>query len=176
MVYSLATIKGKQVRKNHHALERENRTDEPSRIRPPGLTGRKKLQCPVPGIWDQPPHGVQMAQTRPKPARPDRSKPGARIAARTRPRPRSNNWCWPTAPSIRPLGRSKPADFGKCRAHPPALCRTIHAIFQRHGCIRPEASRAARPYQRFEKATPNELWQADFKATFACSTARAAIR
>lgn len=44
--------------------------------------------------------------------------------------------------------------------------RTIHAIFKRHGCIRPEASRAARPYQRFEKATPNELWQADFKGHF----------
>lgn len=50
--------------------------------------------------------------------------------------------------------------------------RTIHAIFKRNGCIRLEASQAARPYQRFEKATPNELWQADFKGHFGMKDGR----
>lgn len=44
--------------------------------------------------------------------------------------------------------------------------RTFNNIFQRNGLIQQEASRMATPYQRFEKAAPNEMWQADFKGDF----------
>jgi len=43
---------------------------------------------------------------------------------------------------------------------------TINAIFKRNGCITKEASQAATPHQRFEKQSPNEMWQADFKGHF----------
>jgi transposase InsO family protein len=43
----------------------------------------------------------------------------------------------------------------------------IGNILKRHGCISESASQAATPYKRFEKAFPNELWQADFKGDFA---------
>ncbi len=43
---------------------------------------------------------------------------------------------------------------------------TINAVLKRNGCISLEASRAATPYQRFEKAAPNVMWQADFKGHF----------
>ena len=44
--------------------------------------------------------------------------------------------------------------------------RTFNNIFQRNGLILKEESRAATPHQRFEKAFPNEMWQADFKGDF----------
>lgn len=44
--------------------------------------------------------------------------------------------------------------------------RTINTIFKRNGLITKEASQAATPVQRFEKAYPNEMWQADFKGHF----------
>lgn len=47
------------------------------------------------------------------------------------------------------------------------LPSTVNAIFKRNGCISREASQAATPCQRYEKATPNEMWQADFKGNFA---------
>jgi transposase InsO family protein len=40
---------------------------------------------------------------------------------------------------------------------------TVTAILRRHGRIAPEASLARQPCRRFERATPNELWQMDFK-------------
>lgn len=45
--------------------------------------------------------------------------------------------------------------------------RSFNNIFHRHGLIEREASLAATPYERFEKAVPNEMWQADFKGHFA---------
>lgn len=45
--------------------------------------------------------------------------------------------------------------------------KTYNNIFQRHGLIERAASRAATPYERFEKSVPNEMWQADFKGHFA---------
>lgn len=45
--------------------------------------------------------------------------------------------------------------------------RTINEIFKRNGLISKEASEAAKPYKRFEKAYPNEMWQADYKGNFA---------
>lgn len=44
--------------------------------------------------------------------------------------------------------------------------KTFNNIFHRHGLIEKEASRAATPYQRYEKSAPNEMWQADFKGYF----------
>lgn len=44
--------------------------------------------------------------------------------------------------------------------------RTFNNIFQRHDLISREESLAATPYLRFEKAVPNEMWQADFKGHF----------
>ena len=43
---------------------------------------------------------------------------------------------------------------------------TITGILHRHGLITPEQSRAAAPFQRFERAAPNQLWQVDFKGHF----------
>ena len=43
---------------------------------------------------------------------------------------------------------------------------TISDILRRHGQIAPEESRARVPYQRFERNSPNELWQMDFKGHF----------
>lgn len=42
---------------------------------------------------------------------------------------------------------------------------TITDICRRHGLIRPEASQASEPWQRFEHPQPNDLWQIDFKGT-----------
>jgi len=44
--------------------------------------------------------------------------------------------------------------------------RTFNNIFARNGLIEKEASQAAAPCQRFEKAEPNEMWQADFNGHF----------
>jgi len=44
---------------------------------------------------------------------------------------------------------------------------TITDILHRHGLIDIEASEKRRPWQRFERAAPNELWQMDFKGHFA---------
>lgn len=43
---------------------------------------------------------------------------------------------------------------------------TITTILRRHGMISVEASRQREPWQRFEKASANELWQMDFKGHF----------
>jgi len=43
---------------------------------------------------------------------------------------------------------------------------TITEILRRHGLIAPEESRKRGPFQRFEYAQPNDLWQMDFKGYF----------
>ena len=45
--------------------------------------------------------------------------------------------------------------------------RTVNNILKRGAMITREASLSVRPYQRFEKARPNEMWQADYKGHFA---------
>lgn len=45
--------------------------------------------------------------------------------------------------------------------------KTVNNILKRNNLIIPEASAAATPYKRFEKNTPNEMWQADYKGHFA---------
>jgi transposase InsO family protein len=49
---------------------------------------------------------------------------------------------------------------------------TITGILHRHQLIAPEQSRAAQPFQRFERSEPNQLWQVDFKGHFALSQGR----
>jgi transposase-like protein len=44
---------------------------------------------------------------------------------------------------------------------------TIDAILKRNNCITEQASRAAKPFKRFQRETCNELWQTDFKGDFA---------
>ena len=49
---------------------------------------------------------------------------------------------------------------------------TFTDILRRHGLITPKASEAAQPFQRFERALPNQLWQVDFKGHFALNQGR----
>jgi transposase InsO family protein len=49
---------------------------------------------------------------------------------------------------------------------------TITGILHRHQLITPEQSRAAEPFQRFERSSPNQLWQVDFKGHFALRQGR----
>ncbi len=49
---------------------------------------------------------------------------------------------------------------------------TVHAILVRHGCITEAASATHTPWQRFEHAAPNDLWQMDFKGHFAAGSRR----
>lgn len=44
---------------------------------------------------------------------------------------------------------------------------TITAILHRHDKIEPEETQKHKPFQRFERERPNELWQMDFKGYFA---------
>lgn len=41
--------------------------------------------------------------------------------------------------------------------------KTCNNILRRNGLITPEASTAATPYKRFERAYPNQMWQTDYK-------------
>jgi transposase InsO family protein len=49
---------------------------------------------------------------------------------------------------------------------------TVHGILQRHGLIDPNAGPPPQPWQRFEHAAPNYLWQMDFKGHVALQTVR----
>lgn len=51
-----------------------------------------------------------------------------------------------------------------CRPVPAAS--TITAILYRHGQIIPQEAQKHKPFQRFEREQPNELWQMDFKGYF----------
>jgi transposase InsO family protein len=59
------------------------------------------------------------------------------------------------------------ADLGHAGVPAPS---TVNSILKRHGLITPEASSAAQPWQRFEHAQPNALWQMDFKGHFPTAT------
>lgn len=54
------------------------------------------------------------------------------------------------------------ADLGQAAVAPSTITHILH----RHGLITPQASEAARPWQRFEHEAPNSLWQIDFKGHF----------
>ncbi len=44
--------------------------------------------------------------------------------------------------------------------------RTVNAILKRNGALDARAAAAARRYERFEKAEPNDMWQMDYKGWF----------
>jgi transposase InsO family protein len=56
-------------------------------------------------------------------------------------------------------------EMGGCRDIPSAS--TITKILGRNGRLEGEREAGGRPYQRFEASVPNELWQMDFKGSFA---------
>lgn len=49
---------------------------------------------------------------------------------------------------------------------------TITAVLHRHGGIDAAAGTGHRPFERFERAAPNELWQMDYKGHFATAAGR----
>jgi transposase InsO family protein len=53
---------------------------------------------------------------------------------------------------------------------------TISAILARHGALLARAAEHPGPLVRFERATPNELWQMDFKGHFALGVGHGAGR
>ena len=56
----------------------------------------------------------------------------------------------------------------KNQGHTDLPCvKTVNNILKRNGMISKEDSLASSPFQRFEKDSPNEMWQADFKGHFA---------
>ena len=65
------------------------------------------------------------------------------------------------------IGAKKLKRLLENQGQPAPAYSTINAILHRNGLITPEASQAATPYHRFEKARANEMWQADFKGHFA---------
>ena len=65
------------------------------------------------------------------------------------------------------MGAKKLKRMLENQGHTAPAHSTINTILHRHGLITKEASAAATPYIRFEKASPNEMWQADFKGHFA---------
>jgi transposase InsO family protein len=57
--------------------------------------------------------------------------------------------------------------------HQPApSASTITAILHRNGRIDRAASAGHKPFERFERAAPNELWQMDYKGHFATAAGR----
>lgn len=64
------------------------------------------------------------------------------------------------------LGARKIKRILENRGQSPPGHSTVHAVLKRNGCVSEEASQASRPYQRFERSAPNELWQMDFKGCF----------
>jgi len=65
------------------------------------------------------------------------------------------------------LGAKKLKRILENRGLPAPAYSTINDILHRNGLITREASEAATPHIRFEKARSNEMWQADFKGHFA---------
>lgn len=65
--------------------------------------------------------------------------------------------------------RQRLLDLG-CTAVPSAS--TITAILRRHGHLAPTSAAAHTPWQRFEHAQPNAVWQMDFKGHVALSSGR----
>jgi len=60
-------------------------------------------------------------------------------------------------------------DLGHADALAPS---TVTAILRRHGLLDGPGAGGARAFTRFEHATPNDLWQMDFKGHVACGETR----
>ena len=72
--------------------------------------------------------------------------------------------CWGARKLRRLLERSGERDL------PSAT--TVHNILRRRGLVGPDAPEGARPWRSFERESPNELWQMDFKGHFAIAGSR----
>lgn len=68
-------------------------------------------------------------------------------------------------------GRKIRAYLQQRQVDPPSAS-TIGTILRRHGRIDPDEARKHQPWQRFEHAAPNQLWQMDFKGDFAVGQRR----
>jgi transposase InsO family protein len=64
--------------------------------------------------------------------------------------------------------RRRLSDLGQ----PVPAASVVHAILLRHGLIDAQESARHRPFERFERAEPNDLWQMDFKGHFATDKGR----
>jgi transposase InsO family protein len=54
--------------------------------------------------------------------------------------------------------------------HEPPAFSTVHTILLRHGRVDMPSGSGGKPYQRFEKPSPNLLWQMDFKGWVALAS------
>lgn len=65
------------------------------------------------------------------------------------------------------IGAAKIRKILEKQGHEGLPCvKTINNILKRNGLITEKASLAATPIQRFERSTPNEMWQSDYKGHF----------
>jgi transposase InsO family protein len=64
-------------------------------------------------------------------------------------------------------GRKLAARLAALGQRPVPHPNTVTAILRRHGRLEPAECAKRRAWERFERAAPNELWQADFKGHFA---------
>jgi transposase InsO family protein len=69
-------------------------------------------------------------------------------------------------------GRKIAAAMRRAGKAPAPAASTITAILRRHGKLEDGAGVHPGPHRRFERATPNELWQMDFKGHFALTAGR----
>src|SRR6202022_1286714 len=65
--------------------------------------------------------------------------------------------------------RRRLQDLGR---HGVPSASTVTAVLHRHGRIDAAASVQHQPFERFERAAPNELWQMDYKGHFATAAGR----
>jgi transposase InsO family protein len=72
---------------------------------------------------------------------------------------RQRHPCWGARKLLRIFSEQHPQ-------HPAPCERTVNRIFFRNGLIDPEAV-TNKPFQRFERPRPNDLWQMDYKGEFA---------
>jgi transposase InsO family protein len=69
-------------------------------------------------------------------------------------------------------GRKIAATLGRAGLERVPAPSTITEILRRHGQLAANAAEHPGPWQRFERAVPNELWQMDFKGPFALPQGR----
>ena len=77
---------------------------------------------------------------------------------------RESHPCWGGRKIARRL-----ADLGDQMVPAPSV---VTEILRRHGRLDPTESAKRGPWERFERAQPNELWQMDFKGDFAIGSGR----
>lgn len=69
-------------------------------------------------------------------------------------------------------GGEKLKRYGEAQGHAMPSEKTIDRLLKRHGLVSPASSEKHRPWQRFEHARPNDLWQMDFKGHFLVGSGR----